>query len=98
MIGRNPSEGETLSTEREVGYCTTSDGVNIAGDLAGATVILASRIAAKTVGGEILVAGRCVSHAPARPSSSLTAASSWPRGSRNRRRYSTSPWGSKTCC
>ena len=52
----NPSEGETLSTEREVRYCATSDGVNIAGDLAGATVILASRIAAKAVGDEILVA------------------------------------------
>jgi class 3 adenylate cyclase len=37
--------------EREVRYCTTKDG-----DLFGATVILASRIAAKADAGEILVA------------------------------------------
>ncbi len=63
MIGQTRPKGETLRTEREVRYCATSDGVNIAGDgvniagdLAGATVILTSRIAAKAVGDEILVA------------------------------------------
>ena len=74
-------EGEPLSVR--VGL-NAGEPIEEDGDLFGATVILASRIAAKAERGEILVADTCAGYAAARGFSLLTVASSWPRGSRSR--------------
>jgi class 3 adenylate cyclase len=54
------------------------------GDLFGATVILASRIAAKAGAGRYWLPTQCAASAPARASCSPTVASYWPRGSKSR--------------
>jgi len=74
-------EGEPLSVR--VGL-NAGEPIEEDGDLFGATVILASRVAARAERGEILVADTCAGYAAARGFSLLTVASSWPRGSRSR--------------
>ena len=74
-------EGEPLNVR--VGL-NAGEPIEEDGDLFGATVILASRIAAKADGGEILVADTVRGLCSGKASCSPTAASSWPRASRSR--------------
>ncbi|TMB95692.1 MAG: adenylate/guanylate cyclase domain-containing protein, partial [Chloroflexi bacterium] len=74
-------EGEPLSVR--VGL-NAGEPIEEEGDLFGATVILAARIAAKADGGEILVADTVRGLCRGRGSCSPTAVSSWRRGSRSR--------------